>query len=88
MHLSSVWIPAEDPVVFSTTQQKLRISLAPRNGQNSPERKKKKPTEAVYLTGWILKKKRMSRTLLKKLTLCGSQELSGVMWQNGGPTFG
>lgn len=39
IYLCSVWIPAEDPVVFSTTQQELRVSLAPGDGQNSPVRK-------------------------------------------------
>lgn len=38
-HLSGVRIPAEDSVIFSTTQQKLRVSLAPGYGQNSPGRK-------------------------------------------------
>lgn len=41
-HLSSVWIPAEDPVVFSATQQELRVSLVPRYRQNSPVRRQQR----------------------------------------------
>lgn len=61
MYLSSVWIPAEDPVVFRTTKQKLRVSLAPGNGQNSPE----KNTKLYSLFDGMTKKNGMSRTLLK-----------------------
>lgn len=90
MYLSSVWIPAEDPVVFSTTQQELRVSLAPGYGQNSPG-KKTKTTECTYsIFDRMTKKNRNEQETLtvKNLTLCGSPELSGVTWQNGGPTFG
>lgn len=48
IYLSSVWIPAEDSVVFSTAQQELRISLAPGYGQNSPERKYQQKAHTVY----------------------------------------
>lgn len=52
MYFSSVWIPAEDPVVFSTTQQELRVSLAPGYGQNSPGKKtEQQNVDTVYLTG-------------------------------------
>lgn len=48
IYLCRVWIPAEDPVVFSTTQQELRVSLAPGDGQNSPVRKHQQMVYTVY----------------------------------------
>lgn len=33
-HLSGVWVPAQDPVVFAAAQQELWIGLTPRDGQN------------------------------------------------------
>lgn len=36
-HLPHTWVPAQDSVVFGTTQQQFRVSLAPRNRENSPK---------------------------------------------------
>lgn len=33
-HLSGVWVPAQDPVVFPAAQKQLWIGLTPRDGQN------------------------------------------------------
>lgn len=65
MYISSVWIPAEDPVVFSTTQKKLRVSLAPGNGQNSPEKNTKRCSVFDGMT-----KKRNEQDPVKKNSPC------------------
>lgn len=36
-YLPHTWVPAQDSVVFGTTQQQFRVSLAPRNRENSPK---------------------------------------------------
>jgi len=36
-YLPHTWVPAQDPVVFGTTQQQFRVSLAPRDRENSPK---------------------------------------------------
>lgn len=41
MYLPCTGVPAQDPVVFGTAQQQFRVSLAPRDGQNSPKTDRK-----------------------------------------------
>ncbi len=51
IYLSSVWIPAEDSVVFSTTQQEIRVSVTPGYGENSPVRKVTKKVHGLHSEG-------------------------------------
>lgn len=48
MYLSYTWVPAQDPIVFGTTQQQLGVSLAPRDRENSPETDQKEISHISY----------------------------------------
>lgn len=48
MYLPHTRVPAQDPVVFGATQQQFRVSLAPRDRENSPKIDEKETGHISY----------------------------------------